>query len=48
MPWGEGPHTTMDVFLRAYMHSSQHRGQLFVYLRLNGVTPPSWQFKPNG
>ena len=39
---------TEDIFLRAYMHTAHHRGQIVTYLRLKGVTPPSWRFPPNG
>ena len=41
-------HTAQDIFLRAYMHTVHHRGQIVTYLRLKGVTPPSWRFPPNG
>ena len=41
-------HTAQDIFLRAYMHSSHHRGQIITYLRLKGITPPLWRFPPNG
>lgn len=40
------PHTGTDVCLRAYMHSAHHRGQAVVYLRVKGITPPTWQFEP--
>ena len=39
-------HTAPDIMLRAYMHTAQHRGQLAVYLRLKGITPPGWRFEP--
>ena len=39
-------HTALDIMLRAYMHTAQHRGQLAVYLRLKGITPPGWRFEP--
>ena len=42
------PHTAQDLFLRAYMHTAHHRGQAVVYLRLQGVEPPAWQFSPTG
>lgn len=42
------PHTAQDLFLRAYMHTAHHRGQAVVYLRLQGVAPPAWQFSPTG
>ncbi len=41
-------HTTQDIFLRAALHTAHHRGQMVVYLRLNGITPPDWQFAPQG
>lgn len=42
------PHTAQDLFLRGYMHSAHHRGQLVVYLRLKGIAPPTWEFSPTG
>ena len=44
--FGRQPHTGTDVFLRAYMHTAHHRGQIVVYLRVKGITPPAWQFGP--
>ena len=44
--FGRQPHTGTDVFLRAYMHTAHHRGQIVVYLRVRGITPPAWQFEP--
>ncbi len=41
-------HTAQDVFLRAYVHTAHHRGQIIAYLRLKGITPPPWRFPPNG
>lgn len=41
-------HTTQDLWLRAALHTAHHRGQLIVYLRLNGITPPEWEFAPQG
>ena len=44
-----GPlHTTQDLWFRAALHTAHHRGQLIVYLRLNGIAPPDWQFAPQG
>ena len=40
------PHSGTDLFMRAYMHTAHHRGQAIVYLRVNGVTPPTWAFEP--
>lgn len=47
--WGKGApywqeHTVMDMLLRAYMHTTHHRAQAIVYLRLKGVEPPFFQF----
>lgn len=44
--FGRQRHTGTDVFLRAYMHTAHHRGQIVVYLRVRGITPPAWQFEP--
>ena len=41
-------HTTQDLWLRGALHTAHHRGQLIVYLRLNGIAPPDWQFAPQG
>jgi uncharacterized damage-inducible protein DinB len=41
-------HTTQDLWLRGALHTAHHRGQLIVYLRLNGIQPPDWQFAPQG
>ena len=41
-------HTAQDVFLRAYMHTTHHTGQIVTYLRLKGIAPPRWRFPPNG
>ncbi len=43
-----GLHTTIDLFLRGYTHTAHHRGQIITYLRLKGITPPTWRFTPNG
>ena len=48
MGFRSAAHTAQDVFLRAYMHTAHHRGQIVTYLRLKGITPPSWRFPPNG
>lgn len=42
------PHSGTELFLRAYMHTSHHRGQAVTYLRVRGITPPSWIFEPSG
>ena len=41
------PHSGMDLFMRAYMHTAHHRGQLVGYLRMKGITPPTWAFEPS-
>ena len=41
-------HTTVDMFLRAILHTAHHRGQMVVYLRLNDIEPPLWRFAPQG
>ena len=40
------PHSGTDLFMRAYMHTAHHRGQVVVYLRLKGIVPPAWAFEP--
>ena len=37
-------HTVMDFLLRAYMHTTHHRAQAIVYLRLKGIEPPFFMF----
>jgi len=39
-------HSGTDLCMRAYMHTAHHRGQLVVYLRVKGITPPAWKFEP--
>ena len=39
-------HSGTDLCLRAYTHTAHHRGQCIVYLRLKGITPPTWAFEP--
>jgi hypothetical protein len=29
-----------------YAHTAHHRGQAVVYLRVKGITPPTWKFEP--
>tara|TARA_Y100000588_G_scaffold379292_1_gene461226 strand:+ start:7302 stop:7814 length:513 start_codon:yes stop_codon:yes gene_type:complete len=48
MPFPAELHTAQDIFLRAYRHTADHRGQLICYLRLKGIAPPQWRFPPNG
>jgi uncharacterized damage-inducible protein DinB len=45
---GVPPHSGTDMCLRAYMHTAHHRGQAVVYLRVKGITPPTWKFEPRG
>lgn len=40
------PHSGTDLFMRGYMHTAHHRGQLVVYLRVKGIVPPAWAFEP--
>ncbi|MBI3681597.1 MAG: DinB family protein [Acidobacteria bacterium] len=40
-------HTGTDLCLRAYTHTAHHRGQAIVYLRVKGITPPTWAFEPS-
>jgi uncharacterized damage-inducible protein DinB len=40
------PHSGTDLCLRAYTHTAHHRGQAIVYLRVQGITPPTWAFEP--
>ncbi|MEZ4776995.1 MAG: DinB family protein [Bacteroidia bacterium] len=35
-------HTNLDMILRGEAHTAHHRAQAIVYLRLKGVTPPSY------
>lgn len=41
------PHSAVDIFLRAYMHTAHHRGQIITYLRVNEIVPPAWKFEPH-
>lgn len=41
------PHSTVDIFLRAYMHTAHHRGQIISYLRVAEIVPPTWKFEPH-
>lgn len=40
-------HSAVDIFLRAYMHTAHHRGQIITYLRVNEIAPPTWKFEPH-
>ncbi|GAB2766391.1 hypothetical protein GCM10027275_05250 [Rhabdobacter roseus] len=37
-------HSGRDLLLRAFMHTAHHRAQALVYLRLNGLEPPFFEF----
>ncbi len=37
-------HTGRDFLLRAFMHIAHHRAETLVYLRLNGIEPPFFEF----
>jgi uncharacterized damage-inducible protein DinB len=37
-------HTGRDYLLRAFMHITHHRAETLVYLRLNGIEPPFFEF----
>lgn len=37
-------HTGRDYLLRAFMHIAHHRAETLVYLRLNGIEPPFFEF----
>jgi uncharacterized damage-inducible protein DinB len=37
-------HTGAELILRAYMHTTHHRGQAEVYLRLKEIKPPDFKF----
>jgi len=40
----KGPMTVREVTEGALMHMAHHRGQTEVYLRLNGIKPPTYKF----
>lgn len=37
-------HTGRDYLLRAFMHVAHHRAETLIYLRLNGIEPPFFEF----
>lgn len=37
-------HTGTDYLLRAFMHIAHHRAETLLYLRLNGIEPPFFEF----
>lgn len=41
VPWGE-PETVAELVHQWIVHEVHHRGQLVVYLRLNGIQPPPY------
>lgn len=40
----QGQMSKFELFLGGFTHAAHHRGQAEVYLRLKGVTPPSYKF----
>lgn len=44
MKRGNGEMSKFELFWGGFTHSAHHRGQAEVYLRLKGVTPPSYKF----
>jgi uncharacterized damage-inducible protein DinB len=41
---GSAEVTKFELFWGGFTHAAHHRGQAEVYLRLKGVTPPSYKF----
>ncbi len=41
--WGKNKLALWKVFLFCVDHITHHRGQMVVYLRLNGITPPQYR-----
>ncbi len=37
-------HSGRDLLLRAFMHTAHHRAETLVYLRLNDIEPPFFEF----
>jgi uncharacterized damage-inducible protein DinB len=42
--WGKGSFSTVDMMLGLMVHMAHHRGQADVYLRLKGITPPTYKW----
>lgn len=42
VPFFAGPMTKRQILLLLFDHQTHHRGQLIVYLRLNGIKPPGY------
>ena len=43
--WYERPEVTgREIVLAMFIHTAHHRGQAEVYLRVNGIKPPSYRF----
>jgi len=40
--WGELKLTKAQTLMTVRDHTSHHRGQMVIYLRLKGITPPEW------
>ena len=36
--------TARDIMMNMFVHTAHHRAQAEVYLRLNGIVPPAYQF----
>lgn len=41
-PWFLAGHTNLDLILRGEAHTTHHRAQAIVYLRLKGIQPPGY------
>jgi hypothetical protein len=41
-PWFLKGHTNLDLILRGEGHTTHHRAQAIVYLRLKGIQPPGY------
>jgi uncharacterized damage-inducible protein DinB len=41
---GSGVVSKFELFWGGFTHAAHHRGQAEVYLRLKGITPPSYKF----
>ena len=42
--WGKGSFSTVDMMLGLMVHMAHHRAQAEVYLRLKGITPPTYKW----
>ncbi len=41
-PWYLGGHTNLDLILRGESHTSHHRAQAILYLKMKGIIPPGY------